>query len=344
MIVQEHFNDLVISTYGRGIWILDDLSPLQQLTPQIQSSRAYFFPVRPAYRFTDVAGNYSMNDDPTAGNNPTYGARFNYWLSAPTPVTVDVQDASGTTIRTIHDSSTRAGLNRTSWDLRNTATRGPRLRTKPVNDDEFEMARDGTRDAAGFGTISVLMPPGRYTAKLTANGQTLTQSFDVLRDPNQAETLADIKAATDALLALQKDHRAAAEMLGTIENVRAQIESLGGESNTTADIRQAGDTLEHKFMAVEGQLIDLRLTGRGQDEVRYPVMVAGQLSWLAGGIGASDFTPTSQQREVTGILSTKVRDTRSALDRLLQRDLAAFNGMLKAKGLKTIDPGAKVVF
>jgi photosystem II stability/assembly factor-like uncharacterized protein len=344
MIVQEHFNDLVISTYGRGIWILDDLSPLQQLTPQIQSSRAYFFPVRPAYRFTDVAGNYSMNDDPTAGNNPTYGARFNYWLSAPTPVTVDVQDASGTTIRTIHDSSTRAGLNRTSWDLRNTATRGPRLRTKPVNDDEFEMARDGTRDAAGFGTISVLMPPGRYTAKLTANGQTLTQSFDVLRDPNQAETLADIKAATDALLALQKDHRAAAEMLGTIENVRAQIESLGGESNTTADIRQAGDTLEHKFMAVEGQLIDLRLTGRGQDEVRYPVMAAGQLSWLAGGIGASDFTPTSQQREVTGILSTKVRDTRSALDRLLQRDLAAFNGMLKAKGLKTIDPGAKVVF
>ena len=44
MVIQEHFNDLVISTYGRGICILDDLSPLQQLTPQIQSSRAYFFP------------------------------------------------------------------------------------------------------------------------------------------------------------------------------------------------------------------------------------------------------------------------------------------------------------
>jgi hypothetical protein len=73
-------------------------------------------------------------------------------------------------------------------------------------------------------------------------------------------------------------------------------------------------------------------------------MAAGQLSWLAGGVGASDFTPTSQQREVAGILNTKVRDTRSALDRLLQRDLAAFNGMLKAKGMKTIDPGAKVVF
>jgi photosystem II stability/assembly factor-like uncharacterized protein len=344
MVVQEHFNDLVISTYGRGIWILDDLSPLQQLTPEIQSSRAYLFPIRPAYRFTDVAGNYSMNDDPTAGSNPTYGARINYWLSSAAPVRIDVLDASGTTIRTIHDSTTRTGLNRTSWDLRNTASRAPRLRTKPVNDPEFEMARDGTRDAPGFGSISVLMPPGRYTVRLTANGQTLTQPVEVLRDPHQAETLADIKASSDALLALQREHNAAAEMLATIESVRSQLQSLGTASAATIDIRQAGDTLERKFMGVEGQLIDLRLTGRGQDEVRYPVQAAGQINWLAGGIGASDFAPTSQQRDVQGILASRIRDTRSALDRLLQRDLASFNGMLKARGLKTINAEARVVF
>ena len=344
MVVQEHFNDLVISTYGRGIWILDDLSPLQQLTSQIQASRAHLFPIRPAYRFTDVAGNYSMNDDPTAGTNPEYGARINYWLASPTPVTIDVMDASGTVIRTIHDSSTHAGLNRTSWDLRNTTSRGPRLRTKPLNDPDFAMARDGTRDTPGFGTIAVLMPPGRYTVKLTANGQSFTEPVDVLRDPNQAETIADIKASSDAMLALQRDHKAAAEMLGTIENVRAQLESLGGTSGAAADVRQAGDTLEHKFMTVEGQLLDLRLTGHGQDEVRYPVQAAGQISWLANGIGASDFTPTSQQREVQGFLAGKIRDTRSALDRLLQRDLASFNALLKAKGLKTVDAGARVVF
>jgi photosystem II stability/assembly factor-like uncharacterized protein len=344
MVIQEHFDDLVIATYGRGFWILDDLSPLQQLTPQIQSSRAYLFPVRPAYRFTDVAGNYSMNDDPTVGSNPAYGARINYWLGTAAPVTIDILDAAGKTVRTLHDSSTRVGLNRTSWDLRNTASRGPRMRTKPLFDAEFQMARDGTRDAPGFGSIAVLMPPGRYTVKLTANGQTLTQSVDVLRDPNQAETLADIRAATDALIALQTDHKAAGEMIGTIENVRAQLQSLGAQSAAAPDIRQAGDTLEHKFMDVEGQLIDLRLSGRGQDEVRYPVRAAGQISWLANGIGASDFTPTSQQREVQTILARNVRDTRAALDRLLQRDLASFNGTLKAKGLKTIDPGARTVF
>jgi len=78
--------------------------------------------------------------------------------------------------------------------------------------------------------------------------------------------------------------------------------------------------------------------------VRYPVQAAGQISWLAGGIGASDFAPTSQQREVQGVLAGKIRDTRSALDRLLRNDLASFNGMLKTRGLKTIDAGGRVVF
>ena len=195
MVIQEHFDDLVVATYGRGFWILDDLSPLQQLTPEIQASRAYLFPPRPAYRFTDIAGNYSMNDDPTAGDNPAYGARINYWLATTAPATIDILDASGASIRTIRDTTTKAGLNRSSWDLRNTASRPPRMRTKPVNDAEFEMARDGTRDAPGFGSISVLMPPGRYTVKLTANGQTLTQPLDVLKDPNEAETLAHLSAA-----------------------------------------------------------------------------------------------------------------------------------------------------
>jgi hypothetical protein len=235
-------------------------------------------------------------------------------------------------------------LNRTSWDLRNTASRPPRLRTKPLYDAEFEMSRDGTRETPGFGSIAVLMPPGRYTVKLTANGQSSTQPLDVLRDPNQAETVADIKASSDALLALQRDHKAAADMLGTIENVRAQLEALGNQSTAAADIRQAGDTLEHKFMTVESQLLDLRLTGRGQDEVRYPVQAAGQISWLASGIGASDFTPTSQQREVQGILAQRIRDTRSTLDRLLQRDLASFNTMLVSKGIKPVSAGTGVVF
>jgi len=339
LMIQEQFNDLVVATYGRGFFILDDLSPLQQLSPEITTSSAHLFAPRPTYRFTNVTGNYSTNDDPTAGSNPPYGAAINYWLKSAAPVVIEILDAAGKSVRTINDSTTRAGLNRTYWDLRNTTPKAPRLRTKPMYNAEFTMNADGTRDAPGMGSISVLMPPGKYTVKLTASGQTFTQPLEVLRDPNQAETLADIRASATALLALQKDHAGAGEMLNQIERVRSQIQALG-----SADVRAAGDSLEHKFMDVEGQLVDLRMTGRGQDEVRWPVQAAGQLNYLAGGIAASDFAPTTQQREVQGILAKNVRATRGALDQLLAKDLPAFNALLRAKGLKIITVETGVVF
>jgi hypothetical protein len=90
-------------------------------------------------------------------------------------------------------------------------------------------------------------------------------------------------------------------------------------------------------MAIEGGIVDLRMTGRGQDEVRYPVMLGGQLSYLAGDISASDFTPTTQQKEVQQILENELKQTRAALDRLIQTDLPAFNSDLRAKGLKEIE-------
>ena len=344
MVIPEHINDLVIATYGRGFWILDDLTPLESLTPAITSSDLHLFPPRPTYRFIDVAGNYSVNDDPTAGQNPTYGASINYWVSgsAQAQAKIEILDAAGKLVRTIVDSSTHAGLNRVHWDLRNETSRAPRMRTKPQYDAEFEMSPDGTRDAAGVGSISVLMPPGRYTVRLTRAGKTLTQPLEVRRDPNQGETLADIKAATDAMLAIQKDHAASAQMIGQIESVRAQLQALGSNAQATAELRQAGGALEGKFVEVEGRLVDPRLTGHGQDEVRYPVKTAGQLSWLAGGVGASDFPPTAQQREVAGILAKEVKDTRVALDTLLRSDLAAFNGLLRQRGIKTIEAGGVV--
>ena len=80
--VQEHFNDLVISTYGRGFWILDDITPLQQATPQVLASDAHLFPPRPAYRFRPITAPSTPYDDPTVGENPPYGASINYYLKA----------------------------------------------------------------------------------------------------------------------------------------------------------------------------------------------------------------------------------------------------------------------
>jgi photosystem II stability/assembly factor-like uncharacterized protein len=341
MVIQEQFNDLVLSTYGRGIFILDDLSPLQKLTPEVVASSAQLFPPRPAYRFRDIQGNVSVSDDPTAGTNPTYGAAINYWLkvapqSAPT---ISIADAAGKTVRTIQGTR-QAGLNRVYWDLRNEPSKSPRMRTKPLYDEPFQLAADGTRDAPGFGAISVLLPPGRYTVKLTVDAQSFTQPLDVRKDPNSTVSEQEIRSAVDLQLTLQNDLTATADMLNTIETVRAQVGTLNaqlGNDRTNTDVRAGADSLEQKFMALESNLQDLRMSGEGQDAVRWPVKLGGQLSYVAGNIAASDFAPSAQQKSVHDLLQKQVRDNRAALELLLQRELKNFNDRLRAKGLKPIE-------
>jgi photosystem II stability/assembly factor-like uncharacterized protein len=341
LVTQDRFNDLVVATYGRGFWILDDLSPLQKLTPTVMAADAQLFAPRPAYRWRNIPGNYSMTDDPTEGQNPPYGAAINYWVkTAPSaPVTIEILDSTRKIVRTMKDTAT-AGLNRAYWDLRNDTTRSVRLRTKPLFNEEFELNADGTRNSPGGGSMTVLMPPGRYTVRLTVGGTAHTQPLEVRKDPSSTATLVEIHEQLRTLLAIRRDIAAVAEMLNTIESVRSQVQALRKQlanDASASDVRTAGDALEQKFIAVESRMIDLRMTGRGQDGVRWPVKLAGQLNYVAGGIASSDFAPTVQQREVAGILAKETRDTHAALRALMTRDLSNYNSLLRGRGLKTID-------
>jgi photosystem II stability/assembly factor-like uncharacterized protein len=341
LVIQEHFNDLVVATYGRGFWILDDLGPLQKLTPEVTARSAFLFAPRAAYRFRDINGNVTMSDDPTAGQNPVYGADINYFLKSALPAapTIAILDAAGKTVRTMQGTE-RPGLNRVYWDLRNDATKTPRMRTKPMNDIEFAMDADGTRAAPGFGTLAVLMPPGRYTVKLTAGGETITTSLDVRKDPNESVSEQEIKASTDQLIAAQADINNTVDVLNTTEVVRAQIVTLQAQllsDRNNADIKAQADALEQKMLGLVERIIDPRLTGHGQDAVRYPAKLGTQLNYLADGIAASDFAPTAQQHEVNAVLGKQVKDNRATFDQLIARDLAALNDLLKKRGLKPID-------
>lgn len=338
LVIQEHFNDLVVGTYGRGFWILDDLSPLQRMTPEVLASDAHLFAPRPAYRWRDVTANYSMQDDMSAGRNPPYGAGINYWSKASAPVTIEILDSARTVVRTMRDTA-QSGLNRVYWDLEGDAPAPARMRTKPMFNEAFELGRDGTRPAPGFGNITLLMPPGRYTVRLTVNGAQHTQPLEVRKDPHSAATLADVMAQHRAMLAIQRDHMAATEMLNTIESVRAQLVGMRSQlaGDAMADLRTAADALDGKLLAVEGRLIDPRMTGRGQDGVRWPARLGAQLSHLAGGITSSDFAPTAQQREVAAVLAKETRDVQAALRPILAGDVATFNAMLRARGMKTIE-------
>lgn len=333
--VQEHFNDLVIATYGRGFWILDDLAPLQQLTAPVLASDAHLFPPRATYRFRDITGEASVTNDPTTGENPSEGASINYFLKAPAagPVAVTILDAQGAVVRTL-TGPRAAGLNRVHWDLRYAPSKEVRLRTSPLYAPDIEVGPDGTRPGGGA-RLSILAPPGTYTVRLDAGGKPLTRKLEVRKDPNSGGTDADIQQQMKMLFELRRDLDEATDLINQLELVRSQIYGLARLTSDAA-VKKAGDDLDRKLIDLEMNLIELRATGRGQDGVRWGAKLHGKLNYLANGLMSNDFRPTAQQGEVQKELEDRLRRHFSSLDGLLSREVGAFNETLKQKNLPII--------
>ena len=335
IVVQEHFNDLVISTYGRGFWILDDITPLQQLSDEVLTRRSHLFAPRAAYRFRPITAPSTSYDDPTVGTDPEYGASINYFLGAParTQPVVSILDGAGQVIRTLTGSNA-AGLNRVYWDLRGTPSAEIRLFTSPIYAPHIVAGADG-RLAPGAARLSILQPPGTYTVRLTVDGFTQTQQLVVRKDPNSAGTEADIAAQTQVVSGLRDELNSAAAAVARIESARVQLEALP-RLTTDTTMRRAASDMSRKLIDLEMNLVDLRQTGAGQDGVRFGSKLISKIGYLANGVAGGDFKPTNQHLEVQQILATELRTHLSALNALMATELAALNDQLKSRNLPVI--------
>ena len=338
--IQEQFNDLVVATYGRGFWILDDISPLRELGPTVAAKDAHLFVPRTAYRLRNVEGPFAVAHDPSAGRNPEYGVPLHVWLKAETKdsVALNIQDAAGKIVRTLKAAPGKAGLNRVWWDLRYDATKEAKLRTSPQYAPDITVGAEGRKAPDGV-QLALLAPPGSYTVKFPGIGGDATQRLMIRKDPNSGGSEEEIRSQTALLSQIRPDLESVAEMVNTIESVRSQLiglRNLLATDSAKAGLKSDADSLEKKFLAVEQNLVQLQLTGRGQDDVRYPMKLMGRLGWLAEGISVADFAPTTQQVEVQALLHTQVQDARTRFDALLRTDFPAFNSRLREKGVLNI--------
>jgi hypothetical protein len=335
IVIQEHFNDLVISTYGRGFWILDDLTPLQQLTSEVTASEAHLFEPRAAYRFRAITPPSVPYGDETVGNDPEYGASINYWLKeeAESAPKITIHNGAGDLVRTL-DGTNHAGLNRVHWDLEDEPSTQVRLLTPPMFAEHMSVDSEG-RNAPGTGRMSVLQAPGKYTVTLTVNGTEYKRSVEVRKDPNSAGSEADIAAQLDLLYAVKEDMEVGAKIVHEIESLRVQLRTLMRLSEDE-EVKEAAKALEDKLVDLEMNLVDLRQTGQGQDGVRFEAKLLSKLGYLTRGLAYADFRPTDQEIEVQKILHDRIAEHRRALDGLVTEDVAELNTFLKGKGVDVI--------
>ncbi|MFQ5690992.1 MAG: WD40/YVTN/BNR-like repeat-containing protein [Gemmatimonadota bacterium] len=276
LVVQERFGDLVVATYGRGFWILDDISPLRELARASAAGsgggrkgtdrkgrrrgkrekagglglalpgRPALLAPRPAYRFRTREAPMSQPHDPAAGRNPEYGASLHYYLpeelGEDAPLKLVVLDSAGTEVFHFEkdDLSREAGLHRLYWSLRSDRTREVKLRTKPEENPKVKMPDKGWRPLRDGGRISILEPPGRYTVRLTVGDTTLTRQVTVLKDPNSLGSVADIAAQMAVLRDLYGMLDRSAATINEIEWLRRQLHDLAArlEDSDREDVEE----------------------------------------------------------------------------------------------------------
>ena len=320
--IQPHFNDLLVGTYGRGFWILDDVTAIQQLTDEVVATNVHLFQPRAAYRFLPREGRNSQPGDPAAGENPDYGASINFYLGTMPdgPVSARIETESGDLVRDLPARGSGTGLNRVVWDLRYAPSTAPRLRTPALEHGHRDVGQEGWRPAPDGGPVRPLAVPGTYTVRLLAGEEELTASLEVLQDPASDVSAADMRAQLDLQLELREMSDSTSALIDRIEWTRKGLLDLGerfSDQSTYDDILDAAEALDQSMIDLEMSLFDLRLTGGSarQDTIRWPRQLWAKIASLAGYSSGSDDAPTDQMIEVRDVYRVQLTGSAGTLDR-----------------------------
>ena len=373
-------NDLVVATNGRSFWILDDLAVLRQAGADSAEDKLRLFQPAPTYRFTPPLGagrpagpgkNYALGlgyaaayrdeekpDGETvrvmldAGSNPPDGVVVHYFLETKPEdeATITFLDSKGEKIKSFssvkpekkegsgktatgekkrEDPLVRvdAGMNRFIWDMRY-----PDARQVDIE------------DATDHGIQGPHAPPGAYTVRLTAGGQTQTQEFEIRMDPRISASREDLQAQFDLLIAMRDKISEAHDAVNQILRVKKQLDQWVGRAVSDAAkeaVSKAAEELKGKLSAVEDELIQYKTIG-GLDRISQPARLNAKIREISTVPSTADYAPTKGTLDVFGDLSARLDVQFEALKDVIDNDLPAFVSVVHELEIPAISTGASI--
>ncbi|MEM8490338.1 MAG: sialidase [Pseudomonadota bacterium] len=331
MDIPEHFNDLVVGTYGRGIWILDDLTPIQQFTSDVAESSLHLFDPKDAYRLRPVSRVMQFFKEPSFGDDPPIGTSLHYWQAEEMEdaVTLVISNEAGETVRTIEHEG-QVGINRVWWDFKEDPTTELVLRTKPVYADWYPLGEDGTRKSV-VEPLSLMASPGLYTVTLKSGDLEQSHQFEVMKDPNSEGSLDDIRDQKALLDQIRADFEEMSLAVNEAERLRRQLRDL--LPMLPEEMHEEVNALDATVTAIENQMLQIQHTGKGQDVIRLPGKLMEKLAYLASTVAIADFRPADQYLEVYESLHREWTESASAWNGVKSGEVAAMRERLIAEQL-----------
>jgi photosystem II stability/assembly factor-like uncharacterized protein len=333
-------DDLVIGTHGRSFWILDDITPLRQITSQVSIGDVILYKPQSAYRVR-----WNMNPDTPlpqeepAGQNPPDGAIINYYLKTKSSgvVTLEISDEGGNVIRKFSSAdkphevpegnvplywirsqqilSAEAGSHRFLWDMHYTPLNLPA--SFPISATYQQTAPEPT---------SPWVMPGTYTARLTVNGTSYSQNFTVKMDPRVKTLTEDLKQQHDLSRTCYDTRQQLLSSLTEVMNLRAQIKTLSEKvKEPAAALLKAADEQLDKMENAPFRSNIPSLSG-----------LSDRFGSLLSILQDADMKPTTQTQ--SGITDSMQQVSKAQADWKLwkEKELKTLNQQLKKSGLKEL--------
>jgi photosystem II stability/assembly factor-like uncharacterized protein len=363
-VVQKEFHDLVISTYGRGLYILDDITPLEQMAKNHSDAAVVLFEPRHTYRFTH-GGEAMLN--------------FSLKAAPKKSVELEILDSEGKVIRKL-EAKGKVGMNRVNWDLRYESPRLVALRTAAPDNphiwDEPRFRDADSRPITHWGSrpaeVGPIVAPGKYSVRLKVDDQSFTQPINILRDPHSPGSDADIDLSVKTLLRIRDGISRASDTVNQIEWLRKQLEVIeamlrpskikpperpnfgddydeepepasaspqvlsAAETKRKADLLKAAEDFDKKLEDIELKLVSRSLQDSDDKYFIEPYKVYLNLIWLnaevgtGGGdvAGGADFAPTDTQLELLKGFETELAGVDADYQKFMKEDFPAFNHTL----------------
>ncbi|MFN7961674.1 MAG: glycosyl hydrolase [Thermoanaerobaculia bacterium] len=339
--------DLVAATQGRGFWILDDVSPLEQMSAEIAREKAHLFVPRPSVR---QAGGEVDEPPPGQGTPAPAGVVIHYWLAeAPAPdaaLKLEILDGSGAVIRTFtrkpapgaekkddddeaSDDNTallpaEKGANRFVWDLLY-----PPAETFPG------MILWSAGDSGPSGPVAL---PGSYQARLTLADWSATEPFTLLPDPRSSYSEAERRAQFDFVLALRDKLTEVHRGIKRLRAVKKDLDALDGrlpEGDAGKALKDESKALKDQLTSVEEELYQTK-NKSPQDPLNFPIRLNDKLASLLGLAGNGDGPPTRQMLAVRDELVSAADAALGRLAKVLGEGLPALEQKIRDAGVPAV--------
>jgi len=319
LVVQPRESDLVIATHGRGIWIIDDISPLRRLTPEVLAQDAVFIQGRPTQQRMFAIGGWSEGNAAFSGDNPADGALITYYQKKRHifgKMKIEIFDEQGKLIDTVPASS-RRGLTRVVWSMHLKAPRVPRAATAA-----FEAAQ-GPR-----------VLPGTYTVKMTRGKDMYTTQLVIGLDRRAKYNAEDRKAQFDAAMRVYNLLGDMTFDVDSINSVRDALSQRAAQLKPDDPLRKRLDDLQNQADVIRKKIVATKEGGAITGEER----IREKTTALYGAISYYEGSPGDYQVKRIDSLTRELGDVSKEFDVFAAKELPGVNASLAKKKLQPIRP------